>query len=135
MNKRTIDKKIIAQDKRLNNITKEQLESILIKYAPSKFILFVDEYFPIKYSNKKHPIGTYASIIGFIIGSIGIIIADQSGSIHIASLFLLFYISFGVHIVLNLISYILNKKRIEKICEELFITTSEYNLLIDEFDI
>lgn len=113
-------------------ITKKQFDAAYKEYAPSKFLKFVYTHYNVKLKRKPTPIGTLLAVIGWVIGTIGIIVFDQLGMKEVALKFLWAYIPFGA-LIISFPAFLLNKRRLKKISKELGISIDAYNKLVDKF--
>lgn len=111
------------------DVSKEKFDAIYNKYAPSKFLNFVYTYYNVKLKRKPTPIGTLLAVIGWVIGTLGLIIFDQLGMKEIARIFLWAYIPFAA-LIISLPAFLLNQKRIKKIAKELGVSLERYNKLV-----
>ena len=113
-------------------ITKEQFDAAYDKHGPGKFLRFVYKHYNVKLKRKPTPIGTLLAVIGWVIGTIGIIVFDQLGMKDIAIKFLWAWIPFGA-LIISFPAFWLNKARIKKIIKILGITPIEYNKLVEKY--
>lgn len=111
------------------DVSKEKFDAVYSKYAPSKFLKFVYTYYNLKLKKKPTPIGTLLAVIGWIIGTLGIIIFDQLGMKEIAKGFVWAFAPFAA-LLITLPAFLLNNRRIKKIAKELGITLEKYNQLV-----
>ena len=108
------------------DITKEQFDAAYTKYGPTKFLKFIYTHYNVKLKRKPTPIGTLLAVIGWIIGTIGIIVFDQLEMKEMAKNFLWAYIPF-VSLIISLPAFLMHQARIRKIAKELGVTLQEYN--------
>lgn len=114
----------------MDNITKVEFDAVYKKYAPSKFLKFAYTYYNVKLKRNPRPIGTWAAVIGWAIGTLGIIVFDQLGMKDIAMIFLWAYVPFGA-LIIAFPAFLLNHRRIKKMARKLGISIQEYNNLAD----
>lgn len=112
------------------DVSKEKFDAVYNKYAPSKFLKFVYTHYNVKLKRKPTPIGTLLAVIGWVVGTIGIIVFDQLGMKEVALKFLWAYLPFA-SLIISLPAHLLNQRRIKKIAKELGITLEKYNQLVD----
>lgn len=113
-------------------ITKEQFDAAYAKYGPSKFLRFIYTHYNVKLKRKPTPIGTLLAVIGWVIGTIGLIVFDQLEMKEIALIFLWAYVPFAA-LIISLPAFLMNHARIKKIAKELGVTLQEYNDLADKY--
>lgn len=114
------------------DVTKEQFDAVYNKYSPSKFLRFVYTHYNVKLKRKPTPIGTLLAVIGWGIGTLGIIVFDQLGMKEVAKGFLWAFVPFGA-LVISLPAFLLNQRRTKKIAKELGVSLDVYNNLVDKF--
>jgi len=113
-------------------ITKEQFDEVYNKYKAGKFLKFAYTHYNVKLKRKPTPIGTWAAVIGWTIGTIGMIVFDQLGMKEIAKDFLWAYIPFAA-LIIALPAHLMNNSRIKKIAKKLGVSLDEFNRLSDKF--
>jgi len=113
-------------------ITKEQFDEVYNKYGPGKFLKFVYTYYNVKLKGKPAPLGTWAAVIGWVIGTIGIIVFDQLEMKDIAIKFLWAWLPFGA-LIISFPAFWLNQFRIKKIAKKLGISLDQYNKLVEKY--
>jgi len=113
-------------------ITKEQFDEVYNKYKAGKFLKFAYTHYNVKLRRKPTPIGTLLAVIGWTIGTIGIIVFDQLGMKDIALKFLWAYVPFAA-LIIALPAHIMNQARIKKIAQKLGISLDQYNNLVDRY--
>lgn len=113
-------------------ITKEQFDAVYNKYKPSKFLKFAYTHYNVKLKRKPTPIGTLMAVIGWCIGTAGIIVFDQLGMKDVALKFLWAYIPFAA-LIIALPAHLMNQSRTRKIAKKLGISLDTYNDLVDKF--
>lgn len=115
-----------------NAITKEEFDKVYNRYKPGAFLRFAYTHYNVKMKRTPKPIGTWAGVIGWIIGTIGLIVFDQLGMKDIAMKFLWAYVPFAAFII-SLPAFLLNQSRTKKIARKLGVSLDEYNKLVDKF--
>ena len=113
-------------------ITKEQFDAVYNKYKPSAFLKFVYTHYNVKLKRKPRPIGTWAAVIGWFIGTAGIIVFNELDMHDVAMKFLWAFVPFG-SLIISLPAFLLNQRRTKKIAKELGVSLDEYNRLVDKF--
>jgi len=113
-------------------ITKEQFDEVYNKYKAGKFLKFAYTHYNVKLKRKPTPIGTWAAVIGWTIGTIGMIVFDQLGMKEIAKDFLWAYIPFAA-LIIALPAHLMNQARTKKIAKKLGISLDQYNNLVDRY--
>lgn len=116
----------------VNDITREQFLAVYNKYPETKFLKFAYTHYNVKLRRKPRPIGTWAAVIGWIIGTLGIIVFDQLGMKEVALKFLWAYVPFAM-LIISLPAHFLNNRRIKKIAKELGVSLDQYNRLVDKY--
>lgn len=116
----------------MKKITKSQFDKAYNKYPETSFLKFVYTYYNVKLNRRPIPLGTWAAVIGWFIGTIGLIVFDQLGMKDISLKFLWAYIPFA-SLIITLPAFLLNRIRTKKICKELGVTPEEYNKLVNKF--
>ena len=116
------------------DVTKEQFDAAYNKYGPGKFLKFVYTYYNVKMKRPGKPLawGTIAAVIGFCIGTIGIIVFDQLDLKPIAMKFLWAYAPF-VALLISFPAFWMNQFRIKRIAKKLGVSLDQYNNLVDRF--
>ena len=112
------------------DVTKEQFDAAYAKYGPSKFLKFMYTHYNVKLKRNPTPIGTLLAVIGWTIGTIGLIVFDQLGMREIAMKCLWAYVPFAAMII-SLPAFLMNQARIKKIAKELGVSLQKYNELAD----
>ena len=114
------------------DVTKEQFDAAYNKYGPSKFLKFIYTHYNVKLKRKPTPIGTLLAVIGWVIGTIGIIVFDQLEMKEVALKFLWAYVPFA-SLIIALPAFLMNQARTKRIARELGVSLDEYNRLVDRY--
>lgn len=111
------------------DVSKEKFDAVYSKYAPSKFVNFVYTHYNVNLNKKPTPIGTLLAVIGWVVGTLGLVVFDQLGMKEVAKAFLWAYLPFAA-LLISLPAFILNQRRIKKIAKELGVSLERYNQLV-----
>jgi hypothetical protein len=111
------------------DVSKEKFDAVYNKYAPSKFLKFVYTHYNVNLKRKPTPVGTLLAVIGWVVGTLGLIVFDQLGMKEVSLKFLWAYLPFA-SLIISLPAFLLSQKRIKKIAKELGITLEKYNQLV-----
>ena len=118
----------------VKNITKQQLKEAF-DHHPNSYVNWAIKHYSLNLRKTPKPIGSYISLISFIIATIGMILFDKLGMHTYASIFASLYILFALWGVITLPAYIMIKLIHRKICKELDISMEDLYVLLSLYEL
>jgi hypothetical protein len=118
----------------VNNITKENIDSLFEKYPPNWWIRIVYKYFSKETNEKDFVLSErlgYILLVLFIVGFL--LTAFNAAKFLIMIVTLSYTLILGGLVFFVFVGVFLNRSRLKKIINELNISVNEYNALIRKF--
>lgn len=119
----------------IDKISKEEFDTVYNFYPPNRWINFMFKYFSRKTTKED---SKYKKVLTYSI--FGLFFCGLIGTIAEAPKFLIgvFFVSMSILLISlvigSFIAFVMNQYRIIKICKELNISKTEYNLLVNLYN-